>query len=320
MATTHEVPKAILYSWKGSVWCSVPRLALVEKGYGDDEIVIKSVNITEGDQFTPAFLRLNPHGTVPTLVVPLERSLGPDEESQFRALRDSVAITDFIDQSRSPLSKTHTTSSAPAPSLSPATMEGSNTSKAIISLLHDPKGADPNFLKRSARVPAEITQGAKVIVPLFEARQRVLDASLAEQPEGMSSKLRTFLEGKSAQNKIMLDIWSRGAASPAAAEFMESSKTLWELALPDTLKKLNELIVGPFCLGDQLSVADLHVAAWLARVVSVCGGSAKPEDLAKVEEKIGLPGFKIGEKIKTYWAAMIVRPSFKTVYPGGVLH
>ncbi|KZO96279.1 hypothetical protein CALVIDRAFT_537454 [Calocera viscosa TUFC12733] len=316
----HDVPKAVLYSWPGSIWCSVPRLALVEKGYGDDEIVIKSVNITQGDQFTPAFLRLNAHGTVPTLVVPLERSLGPDEESQFRALRDSVAIADFIDQSRSPLSKTHTTSSAPAPSLSPATMEGANISKAIVSLLHDEKGADPNFLKRSARVPAEITEGAKVNVPLFEARQRVIDASLAEQPEGVSSKLRTFLESKSAANMINLDIWSRGSASPHAAEFMQSSKTLWELSLPDTLKKLDGLIVGPFCLGDQLSVADLHLAAWLARVVSVCGGSATPEDLAKVEEKIGKPGFKLGEKVKGFWAVMIVRPSFKTVYPGGVLH
>ncbi|EJT97784.1 hypothetical protein DACRYDRAFT_84120 [Dacryopinax primogenitus] len=318
--TRADLPKAVLYSWPVSVWCSVPRLALVEKGYGSEEIIIKAVDISKGDQFSTAFLRLNPHGTVPTLVVPLERSLGPDEESQFRALRDSVTITDFIDSSRSPLSKTNTTSSAPAPSLSPATIEGSNISKAIISLLHDSKGADPNFLKRSARTPAELQAGKAVNTALFANRQEAIEASLSEQPEGVTSKLRTFLEGRSESNKVSLDIWSKGAESVHAKEFMESSKTLWEVTLPDTFKKLDELIIGPFCLGDQLSVADLHLAAWLARAVSVCGGTAKAEDVEKVEEKIGLQEFKIGQKVKMFWAAMIVRPSFKAVYPGGVLH
>ncbi|WVQ79182.1 hypothetical protein IAT38_001278 [Cryptococcus sp. DSM 104549] len=44
MSEAH-VPKAILYSWPTSVWSTVPRLCLIEKGYSDDEYDVRFVNI-----------------------------------------------------------------------------------------------------------------------------------------------------------------------------------------------------------------------------------------------------------------------------------
>lgn len=65
-AETQEVPKAILYSWKTSVWvsetspssggvaltsssakASVPLLCLHEKGYSEDEYIVKQVDISQ---------------------------------------------------------------------------------------------------------------------------------------------------------------------------------------------------------------------------------------------------------------------------------
>lgn len=59
---------AVLYSFGGSAWAQVPRLAIVEGGYADDAIEIKDVNLAEGANFNPDYLKINPRGTVPALV------------------------------------------------------------------------------------------------------------------------------------------------------------------------------------------------------------------------------------------------------------
>lgn len=35
--------------WHTSVWSTVPRLCLHEKGYGEDEYVVRDVDITKGE-------------------------------------------------------------------------------------------------------------------------------------------------------------------------------------------------------------------------------------------------------------------------------
>ncbi|THH10457.1 hypothetical protein EW146_g8366 [Bondarzewia mesenterica] len=56
------VPKAVLYYDPHHVWSSAVRLALEEKGYGDDEVDFKMVDLAKGQNFFPSFLRLNPKG------------------------------------------------------------------------------------------------------------------------------------------------------------------------------------------------------------------------------------------------------------------
>ncbi|TFY62911.1 hypothetical protein EVJ58_g3551 [Rhodofomes roseus] len=86
---SEPVPKAALYYFPTSVWCAPPLLALEEKGYGADELDLKLVDISKGENYAPSYLRLNPQATVPTLVVPLQKTLAADMESRYKAIQDS---------------------------------------------------------------------------------------------------------------------------------------------------------------------------------------------------------------------------------------
>lgn len=86
-----------------------------------------------------------------------------------------------------------------------------------------------------------------------------------------------------------------------------------------------------------MSLADLHLAAWVARLVKLSGGT--PEDdgntaIAKLDEHIGT-GFALPKdfqppetqrkedrpyqsKLAAFWDAMKERPSWKKVYGAGL--
>lgn len=95
--------------------------------------------------------------------------------------------------------------------------------------------------------------------------------------------------------------------------------------------------------GDQISVADLHLAPWLVRVALLCGASASDGGdavIAKIEQRIGdnfvlpkdfqtinvnadpmlatTPGAKRA-KLAAFWDEMRVRQSWKKAY-GDQLH
>ena len=90
--------------------------------------------------------------------------------------------------------------------------------------------------------------------------------------------------------------------------------------------------------GDQFSIADLHLAAWLTRIVRLCGGSATDNGSTiakKIEEHVAgglkLPrdfltdaGRREGTKaekqtkIGAFWDAVRERPSWQKVYAGGL--
>jgi hypothetical protein len=90
-------------------------------------------------------------------------------------------------------------------------------------------------------------------------------------------------------------------------------------------------------LGDQISIADLHLAAWLAQVVALSGGQVDDEGdvaIAKIESRIG-PDFHFVRGFATFsaaggghpayqsnlavfWDAMRERSSFKNVYTDGL--
>ena len=99
--------------------------------------------------------------------------------------------------------------------------------------------------------------------------------------------------------------------------------------------------------GDQLSIADLHVVAWLARLGFLAGASATDDGdaaLAKIEAHVGhgdafaLPkDFSVAEarrraglaaadveptarqsRLAALWDAMQARPSWKKVYADGL--
>ena len=83
-------------------------------------------------------------------------------------------------------------------------------------------------------------------------------------------------------------------------------------------------------IGDQLSLADVHLASWLARVVSLSGGLYEDDGdaaIGKLEAHIGGGLVKVEEvqeknlkyvKLAAFWDAMRVRQSWKEVYGQGL--
>jgi glutathione S-transferase len=355
---TTAVPKASIYWFAGSVWATVPLLTIEEKGYGPDEIDLKVVDLSKGENFAPSFLRLNPKGTVPTLVAPLDKTLHADMEVRYKALTDSVEIVNFLDKSRSAFSHTHTTSSAPAPSLAPATVAFATTSKTVIDLLHSDE-ADPNRLFfLAARDDAELAVAGPNILGFTVGRRDALTNLLAdaEREDGFhaSEKTNQYWTQKKASEEPFLEVsqdYAKPSASlsPAALEkrnkYYKEAKKAWEVELKNALQALSKEIVGPYVLGDQVSVADMHLAAWIARVGALVG--ANPTDtgaiaIAKIEAKIG-GGFTLPKdfgaqadtqrtptagaeavsptqtsKLAAFWDAFSQRPSWKKWYGEGL--
>lgn len=68
----------------------------MEKGYSPEDYEVRQVNLLEGENFAPTYLRVNSKGTVPTLVVPVADTTGQEVDTKFRALDNSIAITNFL--------------------------------------------------------------------------------------------------------------------------------------------------------------------------------------------------------------------------------
>ncbi|KAJ3558820.1 hypothetical protein NM688_g702 [Phlebia brevispora] len=351
-----QLPKASLYVYKRSIWSAVPLLALEEKGYGPDEVIIKQVDLSEGDNFTPSYLRVNHNGTVPTLVVPLSTTLDPEIESRYKAIRDTkachVAIVEFLDKSRSPQSHTHTTSAAPAPVLAPATIAFVTASNKVIELLHSDAGNPNELMWLNARDDSELAELSAQFVPFLTSKIRALDELIEGNKNAevkVSEKTVLFWENKRLATMAILDVLKDGAkgsqeldasAQLKRDEYFKAARSAW-FNVRDVFMQLHKEMIGPYVLGDQLSVADLHLAAWLARLAMLSGATASddgntivrkieahvgngfglPKDfsVAEARRRSGLPTLNIPpnerqSRFAAFWDAMKERSSWKKVY------
>ncbi|KAI0275089.1 hypothetical protein BC834DRAFT_850983 [Gloeopeniophorella convolvens] len=357
MSSPQAVPKAVLYYDSHAAWSLAALFALEEKGYGKDELDLKLVDLAKGENFSPAFLRLNPKGTVPTLVVPLQNTLSADMESRYKAITDTEALVTFLDKSRSVMSRTHTTSTAPAPALSPATIALSGTAKNIITLIHSAPASPELLFYMNARDPAALRTAAPSIATFLRGRKEALEHYLAENETKeirISEKTKVFwLEKKKATDDLLAapgqaeksDAELSEEGKKARAEYFENTKAAWEVGLALVLNKLNKELVGPFTLGDQISVADVHLAAWLHELVVLSGGSPLDNGstaIAKLEAHVG-GGFTFAKdaaptagllgtgsdpttptlaatapksKLAVLWDALKERPSWQRVFVG----
>ncbi|KAF7985354.1 hypothetical protein HWV62_6575 [Athelia sp. TMB] len=336
-----QIPKAVLYYFPKSVWSAVALLALYEKGYGEDEVDLKTVDISE------LYLSVR---TVPTLVVPLQKTLGPDTESRYKPITDTKAIVEFLDKGRSVMSRTNTTSDAPAPALAPATISfASSSAKIIDDILHSEGGSPNTLLYMNARDETQLKTLAKFLFPFLQSRHEALSGFIAEassEQSHLSQKTKAFYIEKQTSTQTLLEIMSKAevataeldaTAKAAREEYFSTAKTAWETDLKESLNKLNGEIIGPYSLGDQISIADLHLAGWLARIVSLSGGTITEDGdavTAKVESHIGggfqfpkeapATGGAVGaratpqSKLSAFWDAVKDRPSFQRVYANGL--
>ncbi|KAJ7783758.1 hypothetical protein DFH07DRAFT_789022 [Mycena maculata] len=339
------LPKAVLYYSPGSVWSSAVLLALEEKGYADDEVDLKIVDLAKGENFSMSYLRLNLKGIVPTLVVPFRDSLSEDVESRYKPLTDKKAIFALLDKSRSPLSRTRTTSAAPAPSLAPATVAFSAASSALLDVLHADEVSPDLLMFYNARDAASLKTLAANVVPVLVGRQKTLADCLSESEAGQiqaSEKVKQFWKEKQRETEELLAVLLAADKEEAALdavgktkreEFFAKAKAAWDSAVKDAVVKLNKDIIGPYALGDQLSIADLSLAAWIRGVVILAGGTAGDDGsvaIGKVEEYCGCvlgKDFQVVDarqkdiaavsKLAAFWDAMRQRESWKKVYRTG---
>jgi len=102
------------------------------------------------------------------------------------------------------------------------------------------------------------------------------------------------------------------------------------------LTQLSNEMIGPFALGGQFSIADLHLAGWLTRVVKLASGTKDDNGetvVVKLEEYIGggfvmprdyYPADQVRSengkqtKIGAFWDAIRERPGWKKVYADGL--
>lgn len=289
MTTSSAIPKAVLYYSPQSVWSSAILLALHEKGYGEDEVDLKVVDIGKGEEFSPTFLRLSPKAMVPTLVVPLRGSLASDVASRFKAISDTKALIEFLDKSRSAASHTHTTSSAPAPSLSPATVAFANASNKIIDSIQADEVSPDHLLYLNARDRASLQELGKSLVPILESRRAAIVRYLTDcehETMRMSEKTKAFWREKQAEEETALSVFSANDIDG----YLSRARNMWEITIPSVLTRVSEELIGPYALGDQVSIADIHLSAWLSHLVKLAGGSPSDDgDIAikRVEKHIG---------------------------------
>ena len=159
------------------------------------------------------------------------------------------------------MSLTHTTSAAPAPALSPATVALSSTANSIITLLHSsPASPELLFYLNAKDLPALRTVAPSVST-FLKGRKEALDGYLAENEAKevrVSEKTKAFwLENKSATEDLLtaLDEADKSESElsesgrKAREEYFEKTKAAWEVGLADVLNKLSKDLAVPFALG-----------------------------------------------------------------------
>ena len=175
------------------------------------------------------------------------------------------SIVEFLDKSRSALSRTHTTSSAPAPSLTPATIEATTTSKVIIEeILHRDIANPDTLFYFSARDDGSLKALGKEILPSLQKQEQVISGYLArasDESVRVSEKVKGLWAAKLEEIRGVLAVMvDAETPTPELDEtkkgirdaFFQTAHRAWEVNLREVLTQLSNEIVGPFTLGTSL--------------------------------------------------------------------
>lgn len=273
----------ILYTFGPSVWASVPELALIELGYDQDDIEKKVVNLAEGENFAPAFLKINPRGTLPTF------------QAGGKAYTSTAEVTSYL--------VAHASNRV---AVAPGT--------DFINKIHGEQ-YDPNFLMVSARHEDELRSRASGFSMTFiQNRQNALEKYSATS---QSADYRELYDTQIAGNGMVLSIYQSKAPEDVKNSFFEVSRAQWDTSRAFILKELPDILPeSGFLGGDKPGEDDFHLAAWLARIVFVAGGADSSGDgVRAIEKELGKP---TPEKVALYWTIWSKRKSWQEVYANGL--
>ncbi|CAE6435090.1 unnamed protein product [Rhizoctonia solani] len=301
--TTETKPataKPVLYVFGASVWASAPSLALLELKYPPGAVEEKVVNLLEGENFTPEFIKINNNATLPTLV------------TADKTYTDTAGSVEWIvlNAPTPGIKSTHQDGSVEWIVLNAPTPGIKSTHQDVIVAVHR-DNIDPNFSLLSARTQEELDSKRGGIPGQFiRQRQAKLEELAPKSPED----LKVWYKGKLEFNGFLSSVYAEGASSDVTSGWFDKSNQHWENVKAFITSELpNFLPESGFIDGVVPGEADFHVAAWLARTAGVSG--AKIDDVAPLGEALDL---SLDPKIVAYFNAWKVRDSWKKVYEEGL--
>jgi len=270
--------KPILYTSAGSIWAAAPHLALGELGIDAD---FSEVNLFEGANFNPEFLKLYPNGTLPTL------------SHEGKSYKSTAEVIDYL---------VSISSTKVAPETS------------ITKLVHE-DGIDPNFSMVAARNDEELAQVSGSRGNVFHTTRLGYLKKYAATPEAREHK--AFYDWQVTRISGLLAVLNGQVPDDGKQRFFSRSSALWDAIKAFIIERLPTAITkGPFIGGERPGVDDFHVGAWIARIAFVSGAKKSEEGLSVLEKRFG----PLPEKVKAYWTAWIGRDSWVKAYPENALH
>ncbi|PCH33576.1 hypothetical protein WOLCODRAFT_160179 [Wolfiporia cocos MD-104 SS10] len=284
-----SVEPAILYVFGLSVWSAVPELAVEELEYPPDAVQKKIVNLVEGANFTPEFLQIV--STAPVDVHSPKATL-PALQAGGQVFTDTESVTRYLVQN------------APK-KVTPGT--------GFIAKLHEDK-YDPNFPLLLTRNEEEL-KAASLGFPLtfVQNRQNALEKH-SKTPQ--AAPFKQFYDEKITGNGGVLAIYRGEAPEDAKTAFFQQSTAHWEAISAFITNELPSLLPeSGFLGGASPGEDDFHLAAWLARLAHVNGGTVGRDGYKALEKETKQP---LPPKVAAYWAAWSERPSWKKVYVEGL--
>ncbi|KAJ7275326.1 hypothetical protein B0H12DRAFT_252818 [Mycena haematopus] len=269
-----------LYVFPHSVWAAAAELAVAELGYKEGDVTFKVVNLIEGENFAPWFLKINPNGTLPTL------------ESDGQVYKTTAEVTAALVKDAPIKVKTGST---------------------IIETFHADK-YDPNFSLLLARNDAELTAKGTGLPGLFVSKRQEALEKISKDPE--AEPFKAYYEAKQGQNGGLLAIFTGKAPEEHKAGFFAKSQAHFESIKGALFEVLPGVLPSSgFIGGDIPGEDDFHVGAWLTRIAATSGGKSADDSLVAIEAAYGAP---VPGKVAAYWGAWTARPSWKKVYAVGL--
>lgn len=180
--------------------------------------------------------------------------------------------------------------------------------KKIIDLVHSDK-VGTNLILLQARDTAEL-EGKKGSSwkEFLSNRQEALERYHAELPD------HPFYGPKVHENGSVHKLYVT-EVGPEHHQFFNTTHQMYR-DFAAGMRELDTLIVGPFAVGSQVTLADLHIIPWLSHAMWGAGGT-DIYDFGHLERLIqhSVPDFAIGDRIKELWMNFSQRDSFKEVFP-----
>ncbi|OAQ58178.1 hypothetical protein VFPFJ_11673 [Purpureocillium lilacinum] len=281
-------PQFTLHTDFASQWAYVAHLAIDEKGYDASEYDTKQVGLLQGENFAPAYVKINPNGTIPSLTSP----------SLTQPLTESADIAKYIDATR-----------PNSPSLFPTDPTKLARVEELISHVHQDK-LSTNLVLLQARGPEEWEANKAGSVETFLGnRQEKLITYGAANPDIPLYASRTPLNGH------IYDLYRASKIGPEQEEFFTATEQGYK-DYAAGLRELDSMLVLPFAAGETVTAADLHIVPWLAHAMWAAGGREVGDfEPLRARVKKSVPDFEFGENTRRWWANISARESFKKNYP-----